>query len=485
MSRSLPLVPVLLLLAGCADGEAVGLFDDTAGLDPQAGQTVLFVGTDPITLETGLWLVKALGDEADGVPELATANSFELEALDTIDLRGEEGLLQTDVDTLFSETTPFPVPDYNGVRIAVIGGTPAEDDTGPTLGRVAVFDRNLSTLSVGPEIAGLLSAHFSWAGGLLILERARGDGDLHSVGVLDPDDLHRGAEFYESFSGVPPGADVRFAGLEHGSDAFLVVAREPGLPTEVYRIDTDSSDAELLTDEVFGSASDPTLSSNGRWLAVSVDAEGYDGASIALVDLLEGTTEILTDGATSHCFWPAWSPVSAPISLAFVCEDLATERPDLARWRPGVGFDVPSSYLTAGAQPAVPSGMEGQIFLSRPQWAPDGSRLVFGSSSRGSGNDTALLVQPVNDEGLAESLYPVFLGEEGSIGWFHFSEAAGANSLLVWDRSLTGLQSSQGLDPIVVVPTDTSTPPRRGVSLASDLLVSYPMFLGQNSMFYP
>jgi len=467
---------------GCADAAltagAFGDDDDDGGR--VAGQTILFVGTDPTTLRQDLYVARAVGADEDVLEDFASADSFEVEALTSFEVRGDNSPVEDDGESLGSDEAPFPVPDRFGQRIAML--VSGEDGDGLSIGRLALFDVGTRLVEVGPEVPGLSSVRFSWMGDWLVLDVPNESG--RTVNILPADDLSADLVDVGAAIGMP-GAALELAELERDGNALLLVARSSD-GTAVVRYDPDAAEATALHTEADG-LGQATRSAGGRWLAwVTTGAD--DGVRrIWLMDLdaAEPTPQPLIAGEGRDCTWPTWTPQSVEGDrLAFVCSSLETSRPDIGVWEPdGEGNGV-DALLTATGQPALPGGsMDDQRVRSRPQWDPTGSRLVFGASTEEAfldGEGMSLLVLPL--DGL---VYSVFDGGAGSVGWAHFSSATDSGDLLLWDRRHSGLQDSGGAYPIRVVSTTAAGGATVAVSLGRDLLVSHPMYLGHNAMLYP
>jgi hypothetical protein len=288
-----------------------------------------------------------------------------------------------------------------------------------------------------------------------------------------------------------PGLDVRFAGLERSSDRILLEVSDPDSGSfDVYRFDPNADELVHLTDGLEPGASDPRLSPDGSHLALTITDPTTGLRSILVFPLAEGPEAGWRLGATpdTECFWPVWQPLlpedpSLAPNLACVCQDADGNRPDIVRWF--TGSESPPTLLTAGPQPELFDGsMNGLTVRSRPQWDPSGVLLVFGASTQEDaieGEALTLVALPLI-EGTA---YPVFTASVGSSGWAHFSSAVSRPHLLVWNRAETGLLDSQGSHPIQVVAVDLPGQPPHPVVLGRDQFVSYPQFLGSNTMLYP
>ena len=477
--RSLSLIPALVLLAGCASMDGAGADEAMWGAeDVELGQTVLFVGTDPVTLETDLFLARALADEGEPPPSLLDAADFGVEALGIVAAGEAAGLFGSGTD-LFSNALPYAIPDRDGRRIGLVSTPNSLEDPSLPVGRAGVFDLDTGALQVTGDLPGLAGLHFSSDGAFVFLSSEDAEGQPISFRIVRSDSLTSDPWDNDGIFGLPADSQVHLAGSVRGSDDFLVVARPEGGNAAVYRIDPMASQATLLSGAETGNVTSPALSPSGTLMAATVS--GYDSTvrTLVLFDLVAGTAETVSDPTAADCSWPAWSPRED--RLVFVCQSLATQRPDIALWPPDESTSV-AGYLTDRAQPAIVGGsMEGQVVRSRPQWDPQGDFVVFGASSADEvEGDMTLLVLP-----LGSSVFPIYQAPQGSVGWAHFSARSDSGELLVWDRGTTGLQASNGQHPIRVVATDSPNPTPRGVDLGQDLLVSYPLFLGENTMLYP
>lgn len=457
------------------------------------GQTVLFVGTDPTTLRTDLYMAQAVveeradletTDDDDDEPAISEASAFEVFSITDLTIGGNNAL-QSETDTLFSEEVPFPVPDLTGDRIAILGTT--RDSYGEAEGgRIQLLDTQDGTSRLGDEVEGLYAVHFTWAGGWLVLDRRSPEDPARTeVQVVVPELIN-----YEAPRLIDPGSpdlSLEFAGLVRDNDQFLVMARDlaSGL-SDVWRVDPEDGTSVPLTDqaELTDRVDEPVLSADGRWLAVTRSRGEPGGRAVVVLDIATEPPEVheLSDDTVDDCRWPVWSNSEAEApQLAFACVGRATERPDILRWTAGAGLDP--EVLTAGPQGIFDGTMDGLVFRSAPFWDPRGDFIVFGASRPEDveeGVGMTLTVLPVGD-----TAYPVWSGDEGSGGWAHFSSATEERNLLLWDRAESGLEDSQGNHPIKIVFTDQPEQDTRPVELGRDLLVAYPLLLGWNTMLYP
>lgn len=476
------LVAASLALPGCADMAALEAGGGaTATQLQERGQTVLFVGADPITLETDLFLARALGEEGEPPPSLLQAAAVEVSPLQIAALGASQGLFPDEGGGLFSDALPYAVPDRDGARVGLITSGSAEDaERAP--GRAAVLDIETRALTTTEDLPGLADLRFSSLGRFVFLSEHDAEGEPSTFQLRPADNLAVEWVAGSDIPGLPDTGVTQFAGSIAGTDEFLVLARPDGGNADVFRVDPDALTATNLSGSVDGNATAPSLAPSGDYLAVTVSRESDAIRQVVVIDLVEDTSEVVSDPNEADCSWPVWAPAaSGSDRLAYVCQSLATQRPDLALWPPDLQTSA-NGYLTDRAQPAIVGGsMDGQVVRSRPQWDPTGSFLVFGASSSDDGDgELTLLILP-----LGSSVFPIYQAPQGSVGWVHFSALGDGSELMVWDRGTTGLQSSNGLHPIQVVTTDAPNPAPHGVDLGQDLLVTYPLFLGQNTMLYP
>jgi hypothetical protein len=224
LRHSLVAALVLVLgLSGCADmALTAGGAENDAEPTRASGQTVLFVGTDPITFATDLYLAQALSDDGVEGGGLADAVAFELEALTSLDRAGVDPLLPSSTDALFGDEAPFPVPDRGGNRVAVlISGM--DEGTGEDVGRVLLIDRASGELTVGPDVPGLARVRFSWNGGRLILDA--GGPEASTWLVADPADLEAGPTPLDELVELSSGESLADVGLLRGGDDLLLTIR--------------------------------------------------------------------------------------------------------------------------------------------------------------------------------------------------------------------------------------------------------------------
>lgn len=490
MTRTLPLLVALALLSGCSYGALNEDVATGADVDPVLGQTILFVGTDPATLTTDVYQVQAV-TMRDGArsEQVLDADAFEVTSLSDFSV-GPESPVQTDDDVLLPSAQPFPIPDRLGERVAVVAT--GYDAEGGVLGRVAVLDLLTGEQVVLPPQPLLRAVRFSWYGGWLLAEHVDAEG-RSSLSVTNAWlDL---ADAVFSPVTVEGATSLAFGGLLPESDSFIVMATTYD-GTVVYELDPMADQMTLLVDPIDGALARPSVSPDGLLLATT-RSDPNTGRRTVLVTARgegEGSTWIpLNDPALDDCRDPAWAPATADktsYKLAYVCEELATGRPDVYLWQsdtaPPPEGQSAVEQLTAGAQTSVPdSSMDGLVLRSRLRWDRSGQVLVFGASNQ----DDALEDAPMTLLALdlvERRAVPVYDGDDGVADLAHFSAIADEPVLLVWDRSASGLQDSQGQHPIQLVSADPAGGRQvRGVTVGRDLYVSYPLFLGGNTLLYP
>jgi len=494
---------VLLLLPAALWGCSAEMMATGGGvpeMNAQAqGEALLFVGTEPSTLSTDIYLVRATSSGQDN-PSIAAAESYELERL-TDTAGGSDNILGSEGDRLFSDSMPHPVPDRSGNRVVLLAADSAADNSQP-LGRIAVIDLLARTSEVSPDIAGLQRARFTDLGDWLVLEQFSDEGG-QALLLLPTDDLNA----------APISIDLdnvdlhqEFAGVISDSNDFLVLGVDAAVGTSgVYRVSADDGSATLLSVGVDGLITEPSLNQDGTLLALTLTQPGSEKRSIIVVPS-DGHPEAITDVLGADCYWPAWSPATeAKLSyrLSFVCKNMMSDRPDIGMWSSaslewedldsdgnstGPNGEDPTDLLTDVSQPAIFEGtMDGLVVRSRPQWDPTGEALVFGASTSAeaySGEGMTLLVLPIGG-----TSYSVYSGSGTSVDWAHFSSSTDDRNLLLWERTETGLEETSstapGAQPIRVIDIAQPDPVPTYVRLGQDLLVSYPMFVGANSLFYP
>ncbi len=505
-----PFLPALLALlafglGGCADSALIWDESAPAAFPGQTvGESLLFVGTDPSTLSTDIYLVRASSNQSNA-PSIASADSYELERL--TDTGAEDSQLLMPGDELFTDAQPHPLPDRGGNRIAMVA-VESNPELLPADGRVIIYDLTEGQAMVGPEagIPGLQAVHFTAEGATLVLERLSASG-FSELLLLPVDDLEADpVSLYLGDEGAAGGFSHQYAGSIYGSDDFLVVStHESSATSRVLRVDAVSGAGEAVSGELTGLITEPSFSRDGAMLAVTLMEVNGGKRSIVVLEE-DGSAHRLTDILESDCYWPSWSPTSDEKlgnQLTFVCQDPLSSRPDIGLWsssslpaldatnddegsslEPG---DYGADLLTAASQPSIFEGtMDGLVVRSRPQWDPLGESLVFGVSTHEEamdGSGMTLLVLPIGG-----TAYSIYSGSGTSVDWAHFSAESGDRTLLLWERSETGLEDTTapvGAQPIRVVGIAEPNPTPTYVSLGRDLLVSYPMFLGANTHFYP
>lgn len=495
---SLPRFSLAALLLGLTIG-ALGCGDlalsvgDLANPEvPESrGQMILFVGTDPATLTSDLYLAQAVDSGDPNRLKEAGPNIIDAEGFDISNLTGSltSAMPRVAVEDLelFADGTSFPVPDRTGSLVVLLAigrsGGPNEGS-----GRPYILDLAQLLFSEGPLLPGLSRVHFTWSGGFLILEQQVGENEKRAVVSLVPT-LTPDAELL--LPNFDPGLDVRFAGLERSSDRILLEVTDPDSGSfDVYRFDPNTDELVRLTEGVESGASDVRLSPDGSHLALTITDPISGLRSVFVFPLADGPEAgwRLGEAPDTECFWPVWQPIlpedpSLAPNLACVCQDAGGNRPDIVRWF--TGSESPPDLLTAGPQPELFDGsMNGLTVRSRPQWDPAGRLLIFGASTQEDaidGEALTLVALPL----IAGTAYPIFTASVGSSGWAHFSSAVSRPHLLVWDRAETGLYDSQGSHPIQVVAADQPGQAPHPVVLGRDLFVSYPQYLGSNTMLYP
>ena len=515
-TRSALSLLALVPLTGCASAglNALDLEDPQTTI---SGQAVLFVGRDPETLRTDIYVVHAQerlrGDSGTAsAPDLDEVADFTVDAVTELQPGAFGSPMTSESDLLFSSDAPFPVPDREGQHVLLTARTP-DPAGGIGAGRAALVGLTDRQSEVTPDVPGLRAARFSWGGAWLVLSGIDPTTCADALWLLPRSGPWTDADLRPVDGG---GASLALAGLLRDSDELLVTASwdDAGV-TELHRLDPDATDALALDADCDGDCtllfstaqlgsdpggnessqrpvSDPSQSPDGRWLAVT--AEGSEESSLRQVLLLDldGGPDAPPVSASAElgadCSWPAWSPVLSADdgpTLSFVCVQPDSGRPDIWLYRPQ---SEDRWNTTSGAQPGVPGdSMDGLVLRSRPRWSPSGEVLVFGGSTYGTTTDggdvTLLALRPTDDPPRA---WPMYEGSEGADGWAHFSGTSGSDLLLLWETSETGLEDTLGWphQPIRAVQADRENPDTTFVELGRDLLVQYPLFLGHNSRFY-
>ncbi len=487
------LLPLLLL--GCGE-VAFNLAEDagTSFSEQVRGEALLFVGTDPSSLATDLYLVTAASSSVDS-PSLTTAESYELEQL--TDTENPDEALELGSYQLFSLEQPHPIPDRSGDRFALITQS-VDEQSGNSINHPAVYDLTTRSLQQGPAIQGLHSIHFSDQGASLALS-ARSEEGGETLLMLPADELDATPVLLQ-LEADESNYSYEFAGPIPASDDILALRiNEDEAKSQVLRVDSLSGEAEVLSGALEGLLDQASLSADGQLLAVTVHHPENNYRAVAVIDKY-AQIHTITENLSSNCYWPVWAPIHEKLGqrLSFVCQDAISGRPDIGMWSAEIlkglddevgdaaALDYAADLLTTVSQPAIFEGtMDGLVVRSSPQWSPNGNSLVFGVSTHEealAGTGMSLLVLP-----LSGTAYPIYSGSGTSVDWAHFSQASDDQSLLLWERSATGLESTRRgpeSQPIRMLTIDQPEPQPIFVRLDQDLLVSYPMFLGGNSLFY-
>ncbi len=495
---------VALLVSACSDAAMLSPELDTRlANDIAQGQTLVFVGTDPISLDSDIYLVHAVASEsADDAPDLRDAADFQVEPLEALTAAGPNGSVQqSGSNELFPTEAPFVVPDEQGLR--VLATSLGRDEDGTVLGgRLVVVDITPRRHRVSPFILGLTSARFTWAGDWLILQIVDPETGRHRLEAMLVDDIER------EDGRIPLGPDVEGYEIEFAEsirDSNAVLARKVERNTavaDILRLDPETGDVAVLTSGTELSAASPRISAEGSLLAVTLQIAGDEELrrTVAVFDIIAGGPPIFEAGdAGVDCGRPAWSPpvATAPASptLAYACRRLDDGRPDLHLWQSQDASPElsPALTLTSQAQTAVPGGsIDGLVVRAGPLWDPTGRRVVFGASTEEQaleGEGMTILafelqpeVQFSEQDSLAYSVYPAGFG---AADWIHFSAGSAEPILMLWDRAQTGLEDSTGGHPIEVVSVAQDGGLPRAVALGINVRVSHPLFLGRNTLFYP
>ena len=503
LSLSALLALSVLSLCACSNAELARLGPEPTSFSEQAiGESLLLVGTDPTTLSTDLYLVRASSSQSN-TPSIASAESYELDRL--TDTAAVDGELLLAGDRLFTDSQPHPVPDRAGNHIALIAVEASPEGMQP-IGRVALYDLTSRSMQVSLDVLGIRGVRFTGEGGALVIDRVDASG-FSELLLLPSDDLKADPiALYLDDEGSSGGFSQQYAGSIDGSDDFLVMStHEASGVSSVSRVDAFSGIGTVISADLDGRLTEPSLSRDGRLLAVTLTRLNEDRRFVVVIDV-DGAAHRVTDILDADCYWPVWSPTmdeKLSSQLAFVCQDPLSGRPDIGLWSSSSLADVdlagasdevglePSDYgadlLTAVSQPSIFEGtMDGLVVRSKPQWGPEGRALIFGASTYDqamAGAGMTLLVLP-----LGGTAYSIYSGSGTSVDWAHFSAGTDDQSLLLWERSETGLEDSSALadaQPIRIVSIAEPNPIPTFVSLGRDLLVWYPMFLGDNTHFYP
>lgn len=149
-----------------------------------------------------------------------------------------------------------------------------------------------------------------------------------------------------------------------------------------YRVDTDDGRSMVRAVEPDGSGQRIVLSENSQ-ISYEQIAFSSDGARIAYVDARDGHRGIyvadtdgshavrLTDGVNDS--WPAWSPDGSRI--VFVSTSF---EPSIGYCYPGISVDCPTEiYVTDGDGPDVSRLTTDPGVDFDPAWSPDGTRIAY------------------------------------------------------------------------------------------------------------
>jgi hypothetical protein len=497
---TLCLASFALVATSCADsGSMLTEADSDLIRDIVSGQTLVFVGTDPKTLRSDIYLVRAVADQlAGGEPDLRDAEDFQVEPLGALTESNLNGsVVQDEADQLFPVEAPFVVPDEEGLR--VLATSLAYDDEGiAQTGRLVLVNITPLTHKVSPVIEGLQSARFTWSGDYLVLQLRDPVTGLGSLSVVPADQVEDDSARFDL--GPQASLDVTFEEPIRDSNRFLARVVDPLTSRgDILQMDPETEEVTVLTAETDLSAGSPRLSPDGTLLAVTLQADATDDESlrrqIAVFDIVTGGPPVFVTGdETVDCGRPAWSPpdgITAQPVLAYACGRLDNGRPDLYLWQSEDGAGEPIK-LTRTTQAEVPGGsIDGLVLRAGPLWDPSGQRLVFGASTEQQaleGEGMTLLAFPLSsDLPLAEQdpqAYTVYPSAFGAADWVHFSAGSATPVMMLWDRGETGLEDTRGGHPIEVVSVEADGGLPRAVALGVDLRVSFPVFLGRNTLFY-
>ena len=246
-----------------------------------------------------------------------------------------------------------------------------------------------------------------------------------------------------------------------GSFAYAENVDPP--PGRVVIVDSRTGDVRRLTaDQVlggfgYGYLEDPTMSPDGRWLAVVVAggrANSVSGDGVARIDTRTGAATWIIDGLDGRMISDlAWSPDST--RLVYEVRTSRYESPD-GRQTPGVrrlvmiGADGSNpAGITRPSPEVLPDGSQHLGDRLRPSWSPDGRWIAFRTDPglsvvRADGSERRDLVQD-------------------PVGWFtwspdgrriefvrtaQFDDASGS----LWDLDLTsGEARALGIDAVASV----------------------------------
>lgn len=164
----------------------------------------------------------------------------------------------------------------------------------------------------------------------------------------------------QAVAAIQPTATEAFAATETAQPQIAFVSERDGLP-QIYLIHQDGSGLQALTDEPEG-ACQPEWSPDGTQLAYISPCPGlqerYDGASIFVLTLATGRSDLISTFATGD-YDPAWSPDGS--RLAFT--SLQTGKPQI--------------FIHSFESGQTDILMQRTTINRMPAWSPDGSQIVY------------------------------------------------------------------------------------------------------------
>jgi len=455
---------------GCADSQLTMAPDGTENwpFPDNASPGIVFVGTDS-QFNEDVYIVD--GADPEYLLKLTTNQTDEWPAEGEYD--------ENSPGTLLAATAPYGVPDPAARYVAFV--TVQSEPTEPPSGRVSLAEEHMP-LRTSRSIEGLQGVVFDPTGSymlLTIVDHLSGDTTLQ---VMDPRlDLYDLSECIANEDLGPAAvADLAYEGEGRTPDTVLVTGLQgdPGVAA-VWEVPVPDGPVTLLTAGLELDALDPTLSANGRYVAVQLYDPDANRSDIAVLDSDTAEWSVITADLPPYDYRSArWEPSpDQGERLAFLLNDTEEDLTQVC-----VATYGEDDVWTVETRDVEDQLLQDRL-LSNPRWKPTGGQLLldYSLTDNASGLNVIELVIYDVDGDTAQRL-----ATDGEPELAHWSHDGG--HVLMWDRSVETNDASGERTPIRIFDQGSGRTDNVLIE-ASDgtnevLYIEYPLFLYRNTMWY-